>query len=335
MRKIILLFPLFLLGCSYFQPPIQATKLMGEAQGTYYSITYFDENSRDLQQEIDSLLDEFDMSVSLWVPNSILSRVNNNDSSISLDKYFIDNFNISEDVANQTNGAFDFTIGKLAQAWGFGYDETKNIDSSKVDNLLKLTGYKKVKIKNNVVVKENPGITFDFNAVAQGYSVDMVSDFLESRNIHNYLIDIGGEVKAKGTKPSGSKWKIGIEKPAENKTDARDLKAIVQLENVSIATSGNYRKFYVENGIRYSHTINPATGYPARNRLLSVSVLHESTAYADAYATSFMVMGYKKAKEFVENNPDLEAFFIYSTNDGLYETYATEGFKKVITEEFK
>ncbi len=323
------------MGCSFFQAPTQATKLMGEAQGTYYSITYYDEDYRDLQYEIDSLLDEFDMSVSLWVPNSILSRVNENDSTVILDNYFIDNFNISVDVANQTNGAFDFTVGKLAKAWGFGYDATKNIDDTMIDNLLQLTGYKKVRIENKKLVKDNPGITFDFNAVAQGYSVDMVSDFLESKNINNYLIDIGGEVKAKGTKPSGSKWKIGIEKPAENKEDERDLKAITQLEDVSIATSGNYRKFYVEDGIRYSHTINPKTGYPARNTLLSVSVLHQSTAYADAFATSFMVMGYKKSREFVENNPHLEAFFIYSTKDGLYETYATEGFKKAITEEFK
>lgn len=334
MRKIILLFPILLMACTYFQIPIEATKFMGEAQGTYYSIIYYDEDSRDLQYEIDSLLDDFDMSVSLWVSNSILSRVNDNDSSVSLDKYFIDNFNISMDVAKQTNGAFDFTVGKLAKAWGFGYNETKNIDSSMVDNLLKLTGYKKVRIVDNKVLKDNPEITFDFNAVAQGYSVDMISDYLESKNIHNYLVDIGGEVKAKGTKANGSKWKIGIEKPAENKEDSRDLKAIVQLENVSIATSGNYRKFYIEDGIRYSHTINPIKGYPARNRLLSVSVLHQSTAYADAFATSFMVMGYKKSKEFVENNPDLEAFFIYSTNNSQYQTYATEGFKKVITEEF-
>ena len=335
MRRIAFLLPLFLFGCSLIQAPVQKTQLVGEAQGTYYSIIYFDEQSRDFQEQIDSILDKFDMSVSLWEPNSILSKINSNDTNVIIDKHFIDNFNISEDVANQTDGAFDFTVGKLAKAWGFGFDETKNIDSSMIDNLLKITGYQKVKIVNNKVVKEFAETTFDFNAVAQGYSVDLVGEFLESKNIHNYLVDIGGEVKAKGSKPDGSKWKIGIEKPAKNINDERDLKAIAQLEDISIATSGNYRKFYVENGIRYSHTINPQTGYSARNNLLSVSVLHNSTAYADAFATAFMVMGYKKAKDFVEKNDELEAFFIYSTTDGLYETYATEGFKKVITEEFK
>lgn len=335
MRKILFILPLFFIACNLIKPEIRKTQLVGEAQGTYYSIIYYDEQNRDFQKEIDSLLDDFDMSVSLWVPNSILSKINDNNTSVQADKYFIDNFNISEDVANQTNGAFDFTVGKLAKAWGFGFDGTKDIDSSMVEQLLKFTGYKKVRLVDNKVVKDFEETTFDFNAVAQGYSVDMVADYLENKNIHNYLIDIGGEVKARGKKADGSKWKIGIEKPAKHMNDERDLKAIAQLEDISIATSGNYRKFYVENGIRYSHTINPKTGYPARNKLLSVSVLHKSTAYADAFATAFMVMGYEKAKQFVENDPELEAFFIYSTKDGLYETYATAGFKKVITEEFK
>lgn len=335
MRKLLFILPVFFIGCTFLKPDIKRTQLLGEAQGTYYSIIYYDEQSRDFQEQVDSLLDEFDMSVSLWVPNSILSRVNENDTSVIIDKYFVDNFNISEDVADKTKGAFDFTVGKLSKVWGFGFDGTKDIDSSMVQQLLELTGYKKVRLFNNKVVKDFDGTTFDFNAVAQGYSVDMVADFLESKNIYNYLIDIGGEVKARGTKAGDAKWKIGIEKPAKHMNDERDLKAIAQLEDISIATSGNYRKFYVENGIRYSHTINPKTGYPAHNKLLSVSVLHKSTAYADAFATAFMVMGFEKAKQFVENDPDMEAFFIYSTKDGLYETYATNGFKKVITEEFK
>ncbi|NOY49166.1 MAG: FAD:protein FMN transferase [Chlorobi bacterium] len=334
MNKLFFVLPIILMGCSLLPKSEKKIQLMGEAQGTYYSITYFDQQERDLQLEIDSILDDFDMSVSLWVPESVLSRVNRNDSTVSLDKNFIGNFDISEDVAGKTAGAFDFTIGKLVKAWGFGYDHTRNIDSLLVDSLLQISGYRKVKIVNNRVVKENPLITFDFNAVAQGYSVDVVADYLESKGITNYLIDIGGEVKAHGIKADGSKWRIGVEKPAKHKDDERDLKAVVELEDISIATSGNYRKFYVENGIRYSHTINPHTGYPARNRLLSVSVLHKSTAYADAFATSFMVMGYERSKQFVEKEPDLEAFFIYSTPGGEYATYATQGFKSKISQEF-
>jgi thiamine biosynthesis lipoprotein len=321
-------------GCSH-NIELKKVKLLGEVQGTYYSIIYYDETGKDFQMEIDSILNDFDNSVSLWVPNSILSKVNNNDNSVVLDSYFVDNFEISKDVANKTNGAFDFTIGTLINAWGFGWDHNKTIDNSKIDSLLQLTGHEKVRLQNGKVIKDNSSISFDFNAVAQGFSVDVIAFFLQDQGITNYLIDIGGEVKAKGQKPDGSKWKIGIEKPAENKTDNRDLKAIAQLTDISIATSGNYRKFYVENGIKYSHTINPKTGYPAKNTLLSVSVLHKSTAYADAFATSFMVMGFEKAKLLVENNDDLEAFFIVSNKDGNYETYATKGFKEVITKEFE
>ena len=332
MSKLLLLVLTILVGCSSSND--SKINLLGEAQGTYYSIIYFDNDGRDFQIEIDSILTEFDNSVSLWVPTSILSRVNKNDSSIVLDDYFIDNYNISQDVAIKTNGSFDFTIGKLIKAWGFGIDGSINIDTNHIDSLLNLTSYRKVKLDNGKIIKENPGISFDFNAVAQGYSVDVIAEYLESKNIFNYLIDIGGEVKGNGSKPDANKWRVGIEKPADNKLDSRDLKAVAELNNSSIATSGNYRKFYEENGIRYSHTINPKTGFPAKNRLLSVSVLHKSTAYADAYATAFMVMGLEEARLFAESDNEIEAFFIFSSNEG-FETYATKGFKKIIVEEFE
>ncbi len=333
MKKLLFFILILLVGCNGSNDAVKFS-LVGEAQGTYYSIIYFDGQERDLQFEIDSLLTDFDKSVSLWVPNSILSRINNNETDIEIDNYFIDNFNISKDVSEQTNGAFDFTIGKLIKAWGFGYDENKTIEPNMIDSLLNLSGYEKVKLEGGEIIKEDPRISFDFNAVAQGYSVDMIALFLESKGISNYLIDIGGEVKAKGTKPEGTKWKVGIEKPAEQKNDSRDLEAVAELLDLSIATSGNYRKFYEEDGIRYSHTIDPKTGYPAKNTLLSVSVLHKSTAYADAYATALMVMGFEKAKAFVEKENDLEAFFIFSTENS-FETYVTTGFKDIIVEEFE
>ena len=333
MNKLLFLLPLLLFSCNLNKA--KKVHLMGETQGTYYSIVYFDDNQTDYQMEIDSILHDFDMSVSLWVPNSILSKINKGDSSLVVDKYFADNFIISEDVAKQTNGAFDFTIGKLIKAWGFGYDNTKNVDSLMVDSLLQHIGYQKVKLVDNKVVKQSPDITFDFNAVAQGYSVDVIGDFLQAQGIENYLVDIGGEVKAKGQKPDGSKWKMGVEKPAENKQSERDLRAVVELSDLSIATSGNYRKFYIENGIKYSHTINPHSGYPARNKILSASIVHKNTAYADAYATACMVMGLEKSIDFIEKLDNTEAFFIYSDNEGSYKTYATKGFRKLINEEFK
>lgn len=315
--------------------PKNPVHLFGEAQGTYYSIIYYDNEQRDFQFEIDSVLTDFDRSVSLWVPNSILSHVNQNDSDVILDKYFTDNFNLSMEVAEKTNGCFDLTVGSLVRAWGFGFDAERKVDEQIIDSILRFTGYKKVRIENGKVLKDDLRTTFDFNAVAQGYSVDLIGAFIQNKGIDSYLVDIGGEVFAKGEKPDGKKWKIGIEKPAKNQTDDRDLKAILEISNKSIATSGSYRKFYEENGIRYSHTINPKTGYPVQHSLLSVSVMADNAAEADAYATAFMVMGLEDAKQFLTQHEGLEAFFIYSDGNGNYQTYATDGFKSFITEEFE
>ena len=333
MWRFLLAFLLFASACS-FNKPNPPIKLTGEAQGTYYSIIYFDSQERDFQFEIDSLLDAFDESVSLWVPESILSKVNNNVEDVILDEYFINNFNLSKKVANETNGAFDFTVGSLVKAWGFGFDHHKQVDSIIIDSLLKIVGYKKVDIVNGRVIKQNPNTKFDFNAIAQGYSVDMIGEFFDNMQISNYLIDIGGEVMARGQKPNNTPWKVGIEKPAKDPNNQRDLTAIIKLENQSVATSGNYRKFFVKDGVKYSHTINPKTGYPASNNLLSVSIITSNTALADAYATACMVMGLEKSIKFTENRKDLEAFFIYSNENGEYDNYSTNGFSSLIINEF-
>jgi len=334
MSRLYILFSFILLltiSCSKQQEPV---KFSGETQGTYYSIIYYDGRQRDFQHEVDSILHDFDISVSLWVPNSIISRINRNEPDVKPDKYFIDNFNLSEEVADRTNGAFDLTVGALVRAWGFGFDEKKHENDQIVDSILQFTGYKKVHLENGKVVKDDERTTFDFNAIAQGYSVDVIGNFLYSKGVHNYLVDIGGEVKGKGHKPDGSYWRVGIEKPAQHKDDPRDLKAVIELKNRSVATSGNYRKFYIENGIRYSHTIDPKTGRPVQHSLLSASVMADSTAVADAYATSFMVMGLEKSITFLKDNKDLEAFFIYSDENGNYQIYVTDGFKSFIREEF-
>ncbi len=324
---------LFASACS-FNKPNAPVKLTGEAQGTYYSIIYYDSQQRDFQYEIDSLLDAFDESVSLWVPESILSKVNNNSENVILDEYFINNFNLSKRVASETEGAFDFTIGPLVKAWGFGYDHHKHVDSIIIDSLLKIVGYKKVDIVVGRVIKQNPNTTFDFNAIAQGYSVDMIGYFFDSMQIDNYLIDIGGEVTARGQKPNNVPWKVGIEKPAKDPNNQRNLSAVIELKNLSVATSGNYRKFFEKDGIKYSHTINPKTGYPASNNLLSVSIITDNTALADAYATACMVMGLEKSILFIEQKSELEAFFIYSDENGDYDVYVTDGFSSLIINEF-
>jgi len=331
---ILLISTLFLFSCSP-NKQIKPIHLKGEAQGTYYNMVYYDSLHRDLHPQVDSILKAFDRSVSLWLPNSVLSRVNRNDTTVVLDDHFIGNFKDSQEVSKATDGAFDMTVGPLVEAWGFGFESREKVGKRIVDSLLPLVGYQKIKLVDGKVIKADPRMQIDFNGIAQGYSDDVVGRFFDSLGIHNYLIDIGGEVKAKGQKPDGSYWRVGIEKPAADKDSPRILKAIIALKNRSVATSGSYRKYYIENGIRYSHTIDPKTGYPVEHSLLSVSVLTKNTALADAYATAFMVMGYKKSRAFVESHPDLEAFFIWSSKDKTFKNYATPGFKKLIIEKFK
>jgi thiamine biosynthesis lipoprotein len=324
----------FLYSCTQTQKP-EPVKFQGETQGTYYSIIYYDKESRNFQSEIDSLLYKFDLSVSLWVPNSIISRVNNNDSAVVLDKYFIDNFNLSQEVSAATGGSFDCTVAPLVKAWGFGFDETRHVDRQIIDSIKAFVGFEKVSLAEGKIIKADPRMSIDFNAIAQGYSVEVLATFLESRGVENYLVDIGGEIKGKGIKSDGSSWMVGIEKPSAEMDSERTLKAILALKNKSVATSGNYRKFYEENGIRYSHTIDPKTGFPVQHSLLSVSVMAENTAIADAYATAFMVMGFERAREFVENQNNLDAFFIYSDESGNSQTYLTPGFRKALAQELE
>jgi len=312
--------------------PEKKVMFQGQAQGTNYAITYFDYKGRVFQTQIDSILEEFDLSVSMWVPESIISRTNRGDSLVKPDAWFTDIFNRSVAISENTGGAFDFTIGPLVNAWGFGFKGKMKMDSLLVDSLRALVDFRAVRLDNGKIIKDKAEIQFDFNAIAQGYAVDVTGNFLESKGVKNYLIDIGGEVLGKGQKPDGSSWIVGIENPATDSLAERSLNSKVKLKNKALATSGNYRKYYEENGIRYSHTIDPKTGYPVRHSLLSVSVLADDCATADGYATAFMVMGFEKAKAFAENQPGLEAYFISASKIGLFETYATEGFKEIIVE---
>ncbi len=312
----------------------QAIKFSGEVQGTYYAVTYFDSHQRNLQQEIDSILKDFDLIASIWEPNSIISLINKNDSLIEPDEVFIDLFNRSKVVYEKSSGAFDPTIGPLVNAWGFGFTDRMKINQSVVDSLLPFIGFDKVSLKNGIVAKEDPRIQFDYNAIAQGYSVDLVGNFLIDKGIKRYLVDIGGEMLSKGKKPDGSPWKVGIEKPQDNASYGQGLKAIVALTDKAIATSGNYRKFYEIDGIRYSHTIDPKTGYPVQHSILSVSVLADDCATADAWATAFMVSGLDRSIEILARDKSLDAYFIYSgSSSGELKTYFTEGFKEIILEE--
>lgn len=317
----------------------QKTKMIkvqfaGEAQGTYYAVTYFDDLGRNLQTEVDSLLRAFDLSVSLWEKGSVLTRINANDPAIQPDDIFRKTFEISKDIYRKSGGAFDPTVGPLVNAWGFGFSGRMKLDSAIVDSLRSLKGFDRLRLEKNMLIKEDPRISLDFNAIAQGYSVDLLGRLLESKGIHNFLVDVGGEVLARGEKPDKSQWTIGIEKPSEEASPERPLKAKVTLRDRAMATSGNYRKFFVEEGVRYSHTIDPATGYPVQHPLLSATVVAPDCATADAWATAFMVMGLEKAKELLLKEKDIEGYFIYSGENGEMKTYFTSGFNDIIMEEY-
>ena len=291
---------------------VKKQQFFGTTQGSYYSITYFDEQNRDFSREFDSVFEEIENTLSLWDENSIIRRVNRNDTTVVLNQIFIDNFNYAMRAAELSDGYFDPTVGPLVQAWGFHFKEGMEMTPEIVDSLKQLVDYRKIKIENNKVVKGNPNMTLDFNAVAQGYTTDMIGDFLLSKNVNNFLVDVGGEILARGCKPNGELWKVGIEKPAENKDSERIVQEIVELDNRSIVTSGNYRKYVERGGKRYSHSLNPKTGYPAENKLLSATIICDNTAWADCLASICMVVGLEKAKEIIELNDDaIDAYFIY------------------------
>ena len=308
-------------------PTVQQYHLEGFAQGTYYNIRYYDNQNRNLQPQIDSLLDAFNKTASIFDPTSIISRINRNED-VALNEDFIKIFNIAMEVSQHSDGAFDITVGQLVNAWGFGAERRQTMNQATIDSLLTCVGYSKISLKDGKIIKEYPCIKLDFNAIAQGYSVDLVGLFFDDLGIENYLIDIGGEVLAKGNK-QGKPWMVGIEQPSDEKGNDRILMTSLPLENMSLVTSGSYRKYFEQDGQRYSHTISPQTGHPVQNTLVSVTVLHPQAVYADAYATVFMVMGLEKSLAFLEKHPELQAFFIYE-KDGL-QTYATEEFEKLTT----
>ncbi|MDX9941949.1 MAG: FAD:protein FMN transferase [Bacteroidales bacterium] len=304
----------------------QQVSIRGVVFGTYYSISYFDKKATLYQEEIDSLFAVFNESMSYYVPQSLISRVNNNEAR-EVDEFFRVVYQHSLEVYQATEGAFDPTVSPLVNAWGFGFRKREDISQTMIDSLRQLTGLDHTRLEGNLIIKDDPRIQFDFNAIAKGYAADVVGKFLESKGISTYLVEIGGDLVVRGKKPDGSLWRIGLEKPATEAEDPQDYDYYVELLDQAVATSGNYRRYYEEGGQRFSHTIDPFTGYPVTHNLLSVSVFSPHGITSDAYATAFMVMGFEKAKAFVESHPEMDAFFIYSAGPEHFGTYATPGLK--------
>lgn len=316
---ILILSFVFLVSCNKNSEYI---KIKGTAFGTYLSIQYKDDLNRNFEKQIDSLIKSVNKSLSTYDKASDIYKINQGDTTVLIDDKFKEVFNKSKRIFLETNGVFDPTIGVLVNAWGFGPEEKlNNLDSISVKKLMQQVGFDKVHIKNNKIIKEHPNIYFDFNAIAKGYGIDVIARFLELKNIKNYKVEIGGEVRVRGKSPSNNLWKIGIENP--NFDGTKSVKKIIYLNNESIATSGTYRHFKIDkDGNKYAHILNTKTGYPAKSKILSASVIAPlDCADVDGYATAIIALGVEKAKEFLENHKELKAFIIYVDKNGKIQTF--------------
>ncbi len=326
---LILLFLAFFSSCKT-EPKSQAEVLMiqGEAQGTTYTIKYVGQKIESLPREIDSLLKAIDHSLSTYDTTSLITAFNRGDTIVP-DRLFTEMVEYSKSISAETMGAFDPTIGPLIKAWGWGFSNAEEMDSLKVDSLLGLKGFDKLYLDDVQAYLIDKRSKLNFNAIAQGYSVDLLAMHLSSLGITDYYVELGGEITVSGLKPDSSEWRIGIDKPIEGNED-RKLVAVISLTDKAMATSGNYRKFYEKDGQKYSHTIDPESGYPVRHNLLSATVISSSSYRADALATAFMVMGYEKAYEYLKNNDQDEVFLVYAMDNGDYGFYSSPGLSERI-----
>jgi thiamine biosynthesis lipoprotein len=303
--------------------------LRGTTMGTIaYNIKYLDADKRDFKQQIDSLLVDFNQSLSTYVPDSEISLLNRELQVRFRFPYFAEVLKASEEVYNKSNGAFDPTVGQLIDAWGFGDGELIAPDSTQVDSLLQLTGFDKLVFDDQGVKTNVKGLKLNFSAVAKGQAIDVVGDYLSSQGIENYMVEIGGEVRCFGKNKDNAYWVIGIEVPDETKVELFDA---VRLQNQAMATSGNYRNFRIlEDGRKVAHTIDPRTGYPKMQTLLSATVFASDCMYADAYATACLAMGLEGAKELILSEDNLEAYFIYADEKGEMQTYISPGMQNQV-----
>lgn len=302
----------------------------GFVYGTMYNISYESPAGTDFQDDITKLFEKYTLIFSTYEKESTISKINNNVPVVP-EPEFMTCFNRAMEISEITKGAFDITAGPLVNAWGFGPDRKLEMDQGKVDSLLQLTGYQKIKVENGRIIKEYPGMKLDMSAISKGYTCDLIAGFLAVKGCENYMVEIGGEVVAKGKNERGKTWSIGISKPVEDIMESNsDLEAVVLLPDHALATSGNYRNFYEEDGKKYAHTIDPKTGYPVQHSLLSATVLANDCMTADALATAFMVIGMEEGVELARTIPGIEVFFVYNDANGKMQTYISEGFGEYI-----
>ncbi len=328
---------MLMFSCESSEDTKKSHTIEGATQGTTYKITYLSEKRVVSKSTIDEVFEQFSFSLSTYIDTSLISRINHSqDTLFEIDEYFYEVFRISEEIFLLADGAFNPAVMPLVHFWGFGVRKNLDRDTTLLDSLRKLVSFESFSVfeaDKKYFLRKSIGLAqLDFNAVAQGYSADVIGFFLEQNKITNYMVEVGGEVRCRGINPKGEFWNIGIDRPVASEAHNRKLKAIISLDNHSLATSGNYRKFREQEGMKYGHTINPATGYPEVNNTLSVTVITSDCAKADALATAFMVMGYEKAYEWATNADDVEAYFIYSDSAGNMLNKQTEGLNKWLRE---
>jgi thiamine biosynthesis lipoprotein len=324
MKKILALLVLATFFCCYEEEP-KNVKLSGPVFGTGFNIQYYSDDNIDYLKQIDSLFDVLNQSLSTYIPNSDISKLNRNEIT-TIDTHFEAVFKASKVIYRQTEGAFDPTIGNVVNAWNFGAEKNKFItDSNTIDSLMRFVGLNKVGLMKNEI-KKSDGTYLEFNAIAKGYSIDVIAEFLESKAIKNYLVDIGGDLRVSGANlESGNGWTIGIDDP--NFDGEQSYSKVIIVKDEAMATSGTYRKFKIDdNGNRYAHIINSKTGYPTKTNILSVSVIAPDCMTADGFATAFQVMGIESATRFLEAHQELKAYFIYEDKSKDLQTLSLNDF---------
>lgn len=304
----------------------------GQALGTTYNIIYLSDKELDFQAEIDSVFNAVNHSLSTYIPDSDISKINRGDSTIVVDDMFHDVFVLSKDIHQKTNGYFDPTVGSLVNAWGFGPGVQIKMDSVQVDSLLEFVGFDKVCMtEKGTVKKSNPNIYFDFNAVAKGYAIDRLALLFDLKGIEDYLIEVGGELVGRGSNKLKEKpWTVGVDDPQMK--EMRRMKLMIGLKNKALASSGNYRHFRVDpvTGKKYVHTVDPITGFTKNSNTLGATILANTCAKADAYATAFMAMDLDDALKFLTKQRELEAYIVYLDEQGNTQEFMTEGFKALV-----
>ncbi len=298
--------------------------------GTTYHITY--QCDSNMAAGIKAELLKVDQSLSPFNDKSVITAVNQN-KAVQLDSMFLDVYNLALQISEETDGAFDITVAPLVNAWGFGFKNSALPSSYQVDSLRQIVGYQKVSLENGHIKKKDPRIMLDCSAIAKGYGCDVIAKYLRSRGVKNFMVEIGGEIVTSGLNPDRLPWKVGVTKPSDDSLSTNhELQTVLNVTDMAMATSGNYRNFYYKGGKKYAHTIDPKTGFPVQHNILSATVIAKSCAEADAYATSFMVMGLEKAQKVMERRPELMAYIIYSDQNGENAVWYSPSLRNKIVE---